>query len=168
VATLGELPWSVIRERVDRAATVEEASIESAVITFLERKHLVVEGAGAVPLALLLEGKETVRGGRVVLLVSGGNLDLQWMDRLLQRGALALGRRVRLRVVLPDFPGSLSRVTALIAESGANILQVYHDRMAPEQPVHLSRVEFDLEVRGSDHARELRSALTEAGITLLP
>jgi threonine dehydratase len=167
VAAPGEIPWAILRERVDGIVTVDEPSIESAVITFLERKHLVVEGAGAAPLAVLIEGRVRLRGRRVVLVVSGGNLDLQWMDRLLQRGALALGRRMRLRIVLPDVPGALSRVTAVIAESGANILQVYHDRLAPEQPVHLSRVEFDLEILSHDHAAEIRRLLHEAGIDVV-
>jgi threonine dehydratase len=100
----------------------------------------------------------------VVLLISGGNLDLQWMDRIVQRGTVALGRRMRLKVVIPDRPGSLFGVVEIIARHRANILQVYHERMAPEQPVHLSRVQFDLEVEGREHGGEILHALREAGI----
>lgn len=166
VATPGEIPLEIIRKFVDRVLTVREPFIESAVVTFLERKHLVVEGAGAVGLALLLQEK-LLRGCKVVLVVSGGNLDLQWMDRLIQRGAMSLGRRMRLRIVLPDVPGSLAKVTQMVAETGANILQVFHDRLSPEQPLHLSRVEFDLETRGPDHIQEIRRVLTEGKVALL-
>lgn len=167
VATPGEIPFEIIRQWVDGVPTVAESFIESAVVTFLERKHLVVEGAGAAPLALLLQEDSLLRGQRVVLVVSGGNLDLQWMDRLIQRGAMALGRRVRLRIVLPDAPGSLAGVTQIIARTGANILQVFHDRLAPDQPLHLSRVEFDLETQGQEHVVELRRLMEEAGVEVL-
>ncbi len=167
VATPGAFPLEIMHGFVDRVETVDEDAIETAVITFLERKHLVVEGAGAAPLALLLEGRTRPRGNRVVLVVSGGNLDIQWMDRIIQRGTLALGRRMRLKVVMPDRPGSLFRITEIIARHRANILQVYHDRMAPEQPVHLSRVEFDLEVEGREHGGEIIRALQEAGIQVV-
>jgi threonine dehydratase len=167
VATPGEIPLEIIRENVDRVLTVRELFIESAVVTFLERKHLVVEGAGAVPLALLLQEETLLRGRKVVLLISGGNLDLQWMDRLIQRGAMALGRRMRLRVVLPDMPGSLARVTQIIAGTGANILQVFHDRLSPDQPLHLSRVEFDLETQGREHVAEIRRLLQAAGVEMM-
>jgi threonine dehydratase len=167
VASPGELTFSMIQRLVDGVLTVEEAAIETAVVTFLERKHLVVEGAGATPLAALLGGSARPRGRRVVLVISGGNLDLQWMDRIVERGALSLGRRMRLRVLLPDLPGSLSKVTGLIAGLGANIFQVHHDRLAPEQPVHLTRVELDLEIEGHDHARRILDAVAEAGIEVM-
>jgi threonine dehydratase len=167
VATPGEIPLEIIKKFVDRVLTVRESFIESAVVTFLERKHLVVEGAGAAGLALLLQEEELLRGRKVVLVVSGGNLDLQWLDRLIQRGAMSLGRRMRLRIVLPDVPGSLARVTQTVAKTGANILQVFHDRLSPEQPLHLSRVEFDLETRGPEHIQEIEKLLRQEGVEIL-
>jgi threonine dehydratase len=163
----GEIPFSIMRRYVDGMFTVEETSVEEAVICLLERKHLLVEGAGAVSLALLQEGRLSQRGQSIVLVISGGNLDIQWLDRIIQRGALAMGRRMRLRVFLPDRPGSLAQVTALIAELGANILQVYHDRLAPEEPVQLSRVDFDLEIKGRDHAETVLQALKDRGIQVV-
>lgn len=167
VAEPGEITFSIIQRLVDRVETVEEGDIESAVITFLERKNLLVEGAGATPLALLLEGRVRPQGRNVVLVVSGGNLDIQWLDRIIQRGALALGRRMRLRVLIPDVPGALSKITGIIAECGANILQVYHDRLAPEQPVYVSRVEFDLEIQGQDQAETIFRTLEDRGIQVM-
>lgn len=167
VSTPGEIPMEIIKKFVDRVLTVRESFIESAVVTFLERKHLVVEGAGAVGLALLLQEEKLLRGSKVALVVSGGNLDLQWMDRLIQRGAMSLGRRMRLKIVLPDVPGSLAKVTQMVAKTGANILQVFHDRLSPEQPIHLSRVEFDLETQGPEHIQEIRRLLTEEKVTIL-
>jgi threonine dehydratase len=166
VAAPGELPLALIRRHVDGVEAVDEGSIETAVIAFLERKHLVVEGAGASPLALLMEGRVRPRGRRVVLVVSGGNLDLHWMDRIVQRGTLRLGRRMRLKVLLPDLPGSLARITGIIAELGANILQIHHDRLGSDLRVQVSRVEFDLEIRGHDHAAEIRKALDQAGLEM--
>ncbi len=166
VATPGEIPLQVIRRFVDGVFTVKEQFIESAVVTFLERKHLVVEGAGAVGLALLFQEQGLLRERKVVIVVSGGNLDLHWMDRLIQRGAMSLGRRMRLRIVLPDMPGSLAKVTQIIASSGANILQVFHDRLQPEQPLHLSMVEFDLETRGPEHIQELKLLLSQVAVEI--
>lgn len=167
VATPGEIPMEMIGKWVDGVFTVGESHIESALVTLLERKHLVVEGAGAVPLALLMQEPSFLEGKKVVLIISGGNLDLQWMDRLIQRGTMAMGRRCRLRMVLPDLPGSLARVTRIIAATGANILQVFHDRLSPEQPLHLSRVEFDLETQGREHVAELVRLMREAGVEIL-
>jgi threonine dehydratase len=167
VATPGETPFPIIQRFVDTVVTVEENLIEQAIIMFLERKHLVVEGAGAAPLAALLGDKVKPRGDRVVLVVSGGNLDLQLMDRIIQRGTLALGRRMRLRILISDQPGSLQRVTALIADHGANILQVHHERLAPEYPVDVSKVEFDLEIHGHSQAEEIVADLDKSGVQVL-
>jgi threonine dehydratase len=167
VAAPGELPFAIIQRLVDKVGAVAEESIESAVMTFLERKNLVVEGAGATPLALLQEGETRPKGQNVVLVVSGGNLDIQWMDRIIQRGALALARRMQLSVLVRDIPGSLSQITTLIAESGANIVQVYHRRWAPEYPVNVSRVDFDLEIQDHAHAQSLLDRLRQEGVEIV-
>jgi threonine dehydratase len=167
VATPGRLTFQIIQQHVDHVAAVGESAIESAVITFLERKHIVVEGAGAVPLALLIEGKIRTKAQQLVLVVSGGNLDLQLMDRIIQRGSLRLGRRMRLRIVIPDRPGSLHQITGTIAAQGANILQVYHYRMVPDQPLNVSRVDFELEIRGHHHAEEIIRKIEVEGVRVL-
>lgn len=167
VATPGEIPMKMASRFVDEMFLVKEEFLEVAIVTFLERKHLVVEGAGAAPLALLLQEEGLLKGSKVVLIVSGGNLDLQWMDRLLQRGAMALWRRMRLRVLLPDVPGSLAQVASIIAGTGANILQVFHDRLAPGHHIQFSEVEFDLEIEGQEHAVFLKRLLEEKGISLI-
>jgi threonine dehydratase len=167
VAHPGTVTFKIIKEMVDSVVAVREDSLEKAVITFLEKGHVVVEGAGAAPLACLLEGTAMPRGRRVVLLVSGGNLDLPLMDRIIQRGTLTLGRRMRLRVLLSDRPGSLHRITGVIAKHGANIVQVYHDRLAPEHPVHLSKVDFDLEIRSPEDAALIMHELKGMGIQII-
>jgi threonine dehydratase len=167
VATPGELTFPIIQKHVDQVLTVDEKAIENAVITFLERKHLVVEGAGAAPLALLLEGKASIKGRRIALVVSGGNLDLQMMDRIIHRGSLSLGRRMRLRVLIPDMPGSLHQVTGMIARHGANVLQVYHYRLLPEQPLNVSQVDFELEIEGHKQAEEILNTLETAGVQII-
>jgi len=167
VAKPGEITFQMAQGLVDEMFLVKEEFVEAAIVTFLERKHLVVEGAGAAPLALFLQEEGLLRGKKVVLLVSGGNLDLQWLDRLIQRGAMGLSRRMRLKALLPDVPGSLAKATSLIASTGANILQVFHDRLAPGHQIQFSEVEFDLEIEGPEHAEALKKLLEENGISLI-
>ncbi len=167
VAKPGEITLQMAKRFVDDMFLVKEEFVEAAIVTFLERKHLVVEGAGAAPLALFLQEEGLLKGKKVVLLVSGGNLDLQWLDRLIQRGAMGLSRRMRLKALLPDVPGSLAKATSLIASTGANILQVFHDRLAPGHEIQFSEVEFDLEIEGPEHAVALKRLLEENGISLI-
>ncbi len=163
VGQVGTRTLEYLRAYVDDMLTVDEDAIARAILLFLERKKLVVEGAGAVPLAALLEHAERFRGKRVALIVSGGNIDFTLVDRIILKGLITSGRIGVLQVVLDDVAGSLHRITGLIASQQANILHVSHDRTAADIPIAKARVLFTMEVRGKEHFDELIAFLRSGG-----
>jgi threonine dehydratase len=148
---------------VDDMCLVTEDSIAMAILLFLERKKLVVEGAGAVPLAALLEHGERVRGKRVVLVVSGGNIDFTLIDKIIHKGLVSSGRIGVLEVTVDDVPGSLHSLTGVIASARGNILNVVHDRLSGDLPVNKTRVIFTIETRGEGQYEEIISRLAVKG-----
>lgn len=168
VKQVGELNFSIIREAVDDVVLVDEDLISSAVVMLLERKKILAEGAGAAPLAALLEGLIPVKeGGKTVLVISGGNVDSPLVERIMRRELFRNGRIMRFSVAIEDIPGALSRLLSLIAALKANVLHIFHDRSGRDLPIQLSRVELELETRGPKHAEEVAQKLMEAGYNLL-
>jgi threonine dehydratase len=165
VGRVGERTLAVMERYVDDMLTVSEDAISRAILLFLERKKLVVEGAGAAGLAALLEKGERFRGKRVVLVVSGGNIDFTLVDRIILRGLATSGRIGTFSVVVDDVSGSLHAVTGIIAGARANILSVSHDRVAADLPIGRARVLFTVEVRGREHLDEVFAALRDRGFT---
>ncbi len=164
VKQVGDLNFDIIRKCVDDVVLVEEDQIAAAILLLLERKKILAEGAGAVPLAALLNGSVTVpRGSRVVLLISGGNVDSSLLGRILSQGLLKNARIMRIRVRLTDAPGSLAQLLALISGLKANVLHVYHDRRARDLPIYITRVDLELETRGPDHVEKIARKLNMAG-----
>jgi threonine dehydratase len=163
VGKAGERTFEIMKARVDDMVTVHEDTIARAILLFLERTKLVVEGAGAVPLAALLTRADRFRGKRVVLVVSGGNIDFTLVDRIILKGLATSGRIGSFAVVLDDVAGSLHAVTGVIADRRANVLSVAHDRLAAGVPVGRTRVLFTVEVRGREHFQELLRALEAKG-----
>jgi threonine dehydratase len=164
VKQVGDLNFDIIRKCVDDVVLVEEDQIAAAILLLLERKKILAEGAGAVPLAALLNGSVTVpRGSRVVLLISGGNVDSPLLGRILSQGLLKSARIMRIRVRLTDAPGSLVQLLDLISGLKANILHVYHDRRARNLPLYVTRVDLELETRGPDHVEKIAHKLNMAG-----
>jgi threonine dehydratase len=164
VKQVGDLNFDIIRKCVDDVVLVEEDQIAAAILLLLERKKILAEGAGAVPLAALLNGSVTVpRGNRVVLLISGGNVDSSLLGRILSQGLLKNARIMRIRVRLTDAPGSLAQLLALIAGLKANILHIYHDRRARNLPLYVTRVDLELETRGPEHVERIAEKLNMAG-----
>ncbi|MBI3015220.1 MAG: threonine ammonia-lyase [Candidatus Tectomicrobia bacterium] len=161
--SVGRLTYPILEKYVDDVVTVQEDSIARAITLLLERKKVVVEGAGAVPLAALLEGVSSLRGKRVVLILSGGNIDVTLLDRIIEKGLVTSGRCMRLEVELQDIPGALSRLTQLIADARANILHVSHDRLSQDVPIGSTKVDLALETRGDDHMQEVLKILTRKG-----
>jgi threonine dehydratase len=160
---VGERTFEVISACVDDMAVVREDSIAQAILLFLERKKLVVEGAGAVTLAALLENRERFRGKRVVLVLSGGNIDFTIIDRIIRKGLVTSGRVGVFEVMIADHPGSLCSVAGVMAAQRANILDVVHDRFAGDIPMGKARVVFTVEIRGKKHLQEIVSALAGQG-----
>jgi threonine dehydratase len=164
VGRVGERTFEVINKYVDDMATVAEASIARAILLFLERKKLVVEGAGAVALALLLEGGVRFRGQRIALVISGGNIDFTLMDKILHKGLVESGRVGVFEATLEDVPGALHMLTGIIAARRGNILHVLHDRLSEALPVGKTRVMLTVETKNSEHLKEIIAAIRSAGI----
>jgi len=163
---VGEIAFPIIRRSVDDLVLVEEEEIASAILMLMERKRVVAEGAGAAPLAALLSKRCKILPKKVVLVISGGNIDVNLLDRIIEKGLSETGRRVRLGVLLRDVPGSLARISDLVANDHANILHIIHERAAKDIPIGFSRVILVLETRGPEHAREIQKKLKGSGYPL--
>jgi threonine dehydratase len=166
VRQVGAVPYALAATLVDSVVTVDEEELANAVLLLLEIEKTVVEGAGAAPLAALLNRPLGLSGGTVVLVLSGGNIDVTMLARIIERGLVKDGRLVRLGVVLQDRPGALARLTALIADERANILQIEHDRAFAGQPIGSSEVELTLETSGRKQIDALKQRLESAGYTV--
>ena len=163
VPLIGKLPFEILKEHLRDLVLVEEREITQALLFLLEGKKILAEGAGAVTTAAFLFHLASRWLGRVVLVVSGGNMDIPLLERVVPRALQEKRRLLILRVVLPDTPGSLGRLTALLGQAGANILHLFHDRLARELPLDCTRVELNLETRGPEHGEAVLEALREAG-----
>jgi threonine dehydratase len=169
VKQVGRLPFQIIRECLDDVVTVKEEYIAAAIQILLERKKILAEGAGATPLAALLDGSVRVRPGeKIVVLISGGNLDAPLLGRIIQQGLLKNGRITRIRVTLSDKPGTLARLLNKIAGLQANILHIHHDRSVEQRSFDQTRVELELETRDAQHIRLIEDALAQSGYELEP
>jgi threonine dehydratase len=166
VQRIGEITFPMIQTGVDEMVTVNEDEIASAILMLMERKRVVAEGAGAAPLATLLSGRLKIRSKKVVLVISGGNIDVHLLDRIIEKGLAQTGRLVRFTILLRDVPGALAKLTSLIAEHRANILHIIHERAAKDIPIGFSKVILVLETRGSDHIREIKKGLKEKGYSI--
>lgn len=164
VAELGRHCLALIQGAIERVELVSEAAIATAIVRLMESEKTIVEGAGAVGLAALLQHPERYRGRRVGLLLSGGNIDLSTVSRVIERGLAAQGRLCRLLVELQDHPGSLATLTRVVAATGANVQQIDHDRNFGPADVSLVQVTLVLETRDREHVREVERALDAAGI----
>jgi threonine dehydratase len=164
VPLTGSLSFPLLRNYLSDLVLVEEQEIVKALLFLLEGKKVLAEGAGAVTTAAFLGPLASWWLGRqVVLLVSGGNIDIPLLERVLPRALLEKRRLLTLRVALPDIPGSLGRLTTLLGQTGANILHLFHDRLGRELPLDYTRVEINLETRGPEHGEAVLAALKEAG-----
>lgn len=153
----------IILVRVDEIITVAERDIARAILELLEGHKLVAEGAGATPLAALEACCEEMTGRTVVLVISGGNADVTTLAAVIDRGLVEAGRAVRMRVTLADRPGSLARLAEAIAGAGANIVEIFHDRMSMDLELGQAEVEIVLGTRGHGHVRDVLAHLTAKG-----
>jgi threonine dehydratase len=163
---IGRLPFELIRDRVSRVVTVNDFEIGEAVLLMLERMKLLAEGAGATALAGALKIKADLRGERVVVLVSGGNIDINLLDRIIGQGLAKAGRLVRLSINLHDRPGELQKLLVLISETGANVRTIEHDRTRRDIPIASARVQLELETRSADHIDTIRQRIEQSGYAI--
>lgn len=165
VAKTGEINYPIARRVVDRLVTVDEASIALAILRLVELEKSVVEGAGAAPLAAFLAGRlDHLKDRRVVLVLCGGNIDLTILDRVIETGLVTDGRLARFSVSISDRPGGLARLTSVIAETGASVKEIVHDRTFAGPDLSAVRVVCVVETTGHEHVRRLHEALGNAGI----
>jgi threonine dehydratase len=164
VKQVGGANFDILQQHVDDIVLVDEEAIASAILTLLESKKILAEGAGAVPLAALMSGAVSLRpGSRTVLVISGGNVDSPLLGRILTKGLVKNGRIMRVQVRISDTPGSLARVLSLIAGAKANVLHIDHHRHARTLPLYTTAVDLELETRGEPHIREIEALLSDAG-----
>jgi len=158
VSRPGALNFDIISEVVDEVVTVTEDEMAQALLMLIERAKLVVEPAGAVGVAAILAGKVTPSGTTVVVL-SGGNIDPLVMERVISHGLAASERYLKLRIPLPDRPGQLARVSAIVAECNANVVEVLHTRHNGGLQISQVELELHIETRGPEHADQVLAAL---------
>lgn len=167
VKTPGEKTFAICREAVDEVVTVGEAEIASAILTVLERQKLMVEGAGAVGVAAAMYGGLDLRGKTVCALLSGGNLDVTMLERIITRGLAREGRTVGFSTVLPDRPRALAGLLGIVSELGANVLEVGHERSSLKADLGSTVVHLLVETRNRAHVDELFDALHREGYQLI-
>jgi len=164
---VGRLPFEIVRNRLDRVVTVDDFEIGEAVLLVLERMKLLAEGAGAAALAGALKLGAALAGRRMAIVVSGGNIDVNLLDRIIGHGLAKAGRLMRLTVEMRDRPGELQRLLAAITEQGANVRAIQHDRTRRDVRIGGARVTLELETRGHAHIERIREALAASGHNLL-
>ena len=164
VAETGSHTLPIIRDYVDHLVLASEEEIADAMLLLLERKHIVAEGAGAVPLAALMNGSVDVKpGSNVVLVISGGNIESAQLFKVIRRALARQGRIMHFSVILDDHPGTLVRLLAVIAQERGNILHIHHSPGENELPVMMARVNIELETRGPDHISAIKKGLADNG-----
>jgi len=166
VKSPGELTYALCKKYVDEIVTVAEDEIAEAALVLLERCKIVAEGAGAVPVAALMHGKIKDQG-KVVCLVSGGNIDVTTLQRIIDRGLMKEGRLGRICTILMDRPGQLQILLKIIARTGANIMSIQHDRVDSMTGVGMARLDLTIETNNQAHFDEVSRLLEKEGYRLI-
>jgi len=160
VRRAGDRTFPMVQKYVDEMVTVEEEEIANAILLLLEREKTLVEGAGAAAVAALVHHKTSCSNRRVAAIISGGNIDVSILSRIIERGLVKDGRLIRLRIHLPDYPGALHRLTGVLAHHRANIVETSYDRAYFGVNIGDTAIDLTMETRGSEHVEELLLALT--------
>ena len=162
----GDITVELINRYADNVVTVTDNEISEAILLLMERCKQIVEPSGATPVAAVLKGKVDVKGKRVVCLLSGGNIDVSFIQCIIEQGLVARHRRLRFTVKLLDKPGSLSQLLNHIADQGANIVSVAHDRLSTALSPNETNVSITCEVGGAEHGKAVVSSLEDFGYTV--
>lgn len=162
----GEHTFALCSKYVDEVVTVTDDEISTAILTLIEQQKLIAEGAGAVSVAAVLFDKVPIKGKNVVCLVSGGNIDVTILSRVIKRGLLKAGRTAALNIELLDKPGQLKGVSRIIADMGGNVISIHHDRASEGSDINACVLRVEMETRDYAHIEQIRGALLEAGYRL--
>jgi threonine dehydratase len=163
----GDVTFDICSKYVDKIVTVTEDEIAAAILALMEQHKLVTEGAGAVAVAAAMFGKLDLKGKKTVCLLSGGNIDVTILSRVIERGLLMSGRTCQLMIELKDKPGQLKNVSRIIADLGGNVISVHHERANPGSDVNGCYLRVVLETRNYEHIEQIEKALLDFGFTLL-
>ena len=163
----GDLSFDLIKKYVDDVVTVTEDEIAVAILALIEKQKLIAEGAGAVSLAAVMADKIPVEGKNVVCLVSGGNIDVNILSRVITRGLVTSGRNATLQIALEDKPGQLVDVATIIASCGANVTGVHYGHSDPDTTVTSCVLTLEIETRDFEQLEQVRATLTEQGFNLV-
>ena len=163
----GNLTYEICSKYVDEIVTVSDDEISAAILTLMEQHKLVTEGAGAVSVAAAMFGKVDIKGKKTVCLLSGGNIDVTILSRVIKRGLLMSGRTCQLMIELMDKPGQLKNVSRIIADLGGNVISVHHERANEGSDVNGCYLRIMLETRNFAHIDEIKKALTDFGFKLI-
>jgi threonine dehydratase len=163
VRCAGSVTYPLVKKYVDEIVTVDDEEIANAILLLLEKEKTLAEGAGAVATAAVIQHKIPSRGKKVGVLVGGGNIDVSLLSRIIERGLVKDGRLIRLRIHLPDHPGALHRLSGVIAEHKANIVETQYNRAYYGVLLGDTVIDITMETRGPEHVAELSAALDAAG-----
>lgn len=163
----GDLTYEICSKYVDEIVTVSDDEISAAILALMEQHKLVTEGAGAVAVAAAMYGKIDLSGKKAVCLLSGGNIDVTILSRVIERGLLMSGRTCQLMIELMDKPGQLKNVSRIIADLGGNVISVHHERANPGSDVNGCYLRVVLETRNFEHIEIIKSALVDFGFKLI-
>ena len=167
VKTPGENTFNIIEKYVDEIITVSEDEIAAAILALIEKQKLIAEGAGATPVAAALFNKLPIQGKKVVCLVSGGNIDVNILSRVITRGQVMSGRKTNLMIALEDKPGQLLHVSDIVSSCGANVISVHHDRSDANMAITSCFLKLGLETRDNEQIEQIKSRLREEGFNLV-
>ncbi|MCI5924432.1 MAG: threonine ammonia-lyase [Oscillospiraceae bacterium] len=163
----GELTYEICEKYVDEIVTVTDDEISTAILALIEQQKLIAEGAGAVSVAAAMFNKVDVRGKKVACLLSGGNIDVTILSRVITRGLLKAGRSADLTIALQDKPGQLKDVSRIIAELGGNVTSIHHDRANEGMDINGCFLHIVMETRDWAHVEEIRKALSDEGFQIV-
>ena len=162
----GENTFDIFSKYVDKIVTVTDDEVSSAILTLLEKQKLITEGAGAVAVAAAMFDKVPIEGKKVICVVSGGNIDVNILDRVVKRGLMTSGRTALLKVELLDKPGQLVQISSIIAELGGNVIGVHHERSNANLAITGCFIRISLETRNFEHVEQIKQAIKDAGFTI--
>lgn len=163
----GNLTYELCSKYVDEIVTVSDDEISAAILALMEKHKLVTEGAGAVAVAAAMFGKVDLEGKKTVCLLSGGNIDVTILSRVITRGLMMSGRNCQLNIELVDKPGQLMNVSRIIAEQGGNVTAVHHEHSNEGSDVNGCYLRLTLETRNFEHIEQIKKALTDFGIKII-
>ncbi len=167
VKTPGSVTMGYINQYVDQMVTVSDEEIAGAILLLLERTKQVVEPAGAAPLAAVLNHKVDVAGKKICCVLSGGNIDVSFIHKVVEKGLVTRGRHLKFSTVMPDVPGALERFAHLVAGAEANIINFQHDRVQADLAIGDAIIHVVCEVSGQEHGQRLLDTLRKAGYQIL-